>query len=264
MAATLARHGASVAIADVDGDRAHERATALAREGLDALAVTMDIATDASVADGFAAVTARFGGIDILVNNAMPAATQDGPVCDLSLAAWGALLDGGLGGALLCSRHAIPIMAARGGGSIVNVASIHAHAGDLNLTAYAVTKAALLGLTRATATQYGRAGVRANSVSLGTVPTATTSEEFRQSRLRHQLLARSGRPADAANVVAYLASPAASFVTGADFVVDGGVLAHLPSYADPSARIVLGNAAGRGDGAAPDPSAAVPGPPSGL
>src|SRR5262245_47182690 len=121
MSATFARHGARVAIADVAGDRAAERAAAIAGEGRDALAVTMDIASEASVADGFAAVTAQFGGVDILVNNAMPpAAAQDGPVCDLSLDAWNALLGGGLGGALLCSRHAIPIMTGRGGGSIVN------------------------------------------------------------------------------------------------------------------------------------------------
>ncbi len=158
MAATLARHGARVAIADIDDARARRSARRGWRhEGLDALAVAMDIASETSVGAGFAAVADRFGGVDILVNNAMPpAVAQDGPVCDLSLAAWDALLGCGLGGALLCSRHAIPMMAERGGGSIVNVASVHAHAGDANLTAYPVTKAALLGLTRATATQYGR------------------------------------------------------------------------------------------------------------
>ena len=260
MAATLARHGAKVVVADIDGPRASEVVGALAHEGLDAFAVEFDVGSDGSVGTGFSQVADHFGGVDVLVNNAVPrAAGQDGPVVDLSLAAWDALLGGGVGGALLCSRHAIPMMIERGGGSIVNVASVHAHSGDLTLTVYPVTKAAVLGLTRAIATQYGRLGVRANTLTLGTIPPPAMSEELRQSRIRHQLVPRSGRPADAANAVAFLASPASSFVTGADLVVDGGMLAHLPTYADPSARIVLGDAASAADGARADPSTVAPG-----
>jgi NAD(P)-dependent dehydrogenase (short-subunit alcohol dehydrogenase family) len=128
-------------------------------------------------------------------------------------------------------------MAERGGGSIVNIASTHAHGGDPELTAYPTAKAGLLGLTRTIATQYGAAGIRCNTVTLGTYLAASAPAEWRASKIRHQLLARSGEPADAANAVAFLASPASSFVTGADLAVDGGVLAHLPSYADAETRL---------------------------
>ena len=145
---------------------------------------------------------------------------------------WEAIQAVVVGGAIRCTQAALPSMVERGGGSIVNVASIHAHAADADMTAYPVAKAALLGLTRAIATQYGRDGVRCNTVTLGTIPYPAMSEEARQNKVRHQLLGRVGEPDDVANLVAFLASPASGFTTGTDVRADGGVLAHLPSYAD--------------------------------
>jgi len=234
MTATLARQGARVVVADLDGDRATAHAEALAAGGLVALGVALDVASEASVAAAFAAVVERFGGVDVLVNNAAPSPIirQDAPVGRLDLGVWDALQAVIVRGALLCSQAALPSMAERGGGSIVNVASIHAHSGDADMTAYPVAKAALLGVTRAIATQYGRDGVRCNTVTLGTIPYPAMSEEARQNKVRHQLIGRAGEPEDVAGLVAFLASPAAGFVTGTDVRADGGVLAHLPSYAD--------------------------------
>jgi NAD(P)-dependent dehydrogenase (short-subunit alcohol dehydrogenase family) len=234
MAATLARQGAKVVVADLDGRRAADQAGALARSGLESLAVEVDVASDASVAAAFAASTERFGGVDVLVNNAAPTklVAKDAPVLDVDLATWDGVQDVVVRGALVCCRHALPLLVERGGGSIVNVASIHAHSGDPDLTAYPVAKAALLGLTRQVATQYGKVGVRCNSVSLGMIPYPTMSAEARRARMGRQLIQREGRPADAANLVAFLAGPASSFLTGADVVADGGVLAHLPANAD--------------------------------
>ena len=207
-------------------------------QGLDALALEVDIASEQSVATGFLAIAEHYGGLDVLVNNAGPTGFTgtDAPVLDIPLATWEGTLQVVLGGALLCSCQAIPMLVDRGGGSIINVASIHAHAGDPDLTAYPVAKAGLLGLTRAIATQYGRQGVRSNSVSFGTIPSPQMSAEFRQQRVKHQLVGREGQPSDAANLVAFLASPASSFITGTDVVADGGALAYLPSYADGGTR----------------------------
>jgi NAD(P)-dependent dehydrogenase (short-subunit alcohol dehydrogenase family) len=238
MTAQLAAHGARVVVADVDGAQAVEHAQHLTERGADVLGVELDIGSEASVTTAFSSVNDRFGGVDILVNNAFPAraVAHDAPAADVDLETWDAVLHVGLRGALLCSRAAIARFLLRGGGTIVNISAVHAHRGDPQLTAYPVAKAGLLALTRAIATQYGRFGVRCNSVSLGTIPYPFQSEEWRTAKLRHQLVGRAGLPEDAANVVAFLASPASSFVTGADLVADGGVLAHLPAYADPETR----------------------------
>ncbi len=234
MTATMAREGARVVVADLDGSRAEAHAESLAAGGLEAVGVALDVAAGASVADVFAAITERFGGVDVLVNNAAPSPIirQDAPIGQLDLGVWDAMQAVIVRGALLCAQAALPSMVERGGGSIVNVASIHAHSGDPEMTAYPVAKAALLGVTRAIATQYGREGVRCNTVTLGTIPYPAMSEEARQNRVRHQLIGRSGEPQDVADLVAFLASRAAGFITGADVRADGGVLAHLPSYAD--------------------------------
>jgi NAD(P)-dependent dehydrogenase (short-subunit alcohol dehydrogenase family) len=234
MTATMAKQGAKVVVADLDGGRAADHADALARGGLESLAVEVDVASDVSVAAAFAAITAHFGGVDILVNNAAPMrlVARDAPILEVDLATWDAVQNVVVRGALLCCRHALPLLVQRGGGSIVNVGSIHAHSGDSDLTAYPVAKAALLGLTRQVATQYGQLGVRCNSVSLGMIPHPAMSASARQARMGRQLIQREGRPADAANLVAFLAGPASSFLTGADVVADGGVLAHLPAHTD--------------------------------
>jgi NAD(P)-dependent dehydrogenase (short-subunit alcohol dehydrogenase family) len=236
---TMAAHGARVVIADIDGARAHVHADDLERDGAESLGIEMDVTSERSVGAAFDATIERFGGLDVLVNNAAPSSAirRDGPVLDLSVDAWEAVLRGILGGALLCTRQAIPALVERGGGSIVNVASVHAHAADPDLTAYPVAKAGLVGFTRSVATQYGHLGIRCNSVSFGTIPTPDAPDEWKEHKRRHQLVPRSGEPADAAQVIAFLASPASSFITGTDVVSDGGMLAHLPSYADPGTRI---------------------------
>jgi NAD(P)-dependent dehydrogenase (short-subunit alcohol dehydrogenase family) len=234
MTDAMARQGASVVVADLDGARAAAHAKKLAADGLQALGLEVDVTSTPSVNTAFEQIAGHFGGVDILVNNAVPSSVirQDGPVAELDLEVWDVIESVVIGGALRCSRAALGSMIERGGGSIVNIASIHGHAGDADLTAYPVAKAALLGLTRTLATQYGASGVRCNSVTLGTIPFPSMSEEARRNKIRHQLLQREGRPEDVAALVTFLSSPAAAFTTGADFLADGGVLAHLPSYAD--------------------------------
>jgi NAD(P)-dependent dehydrogenase (short-subunit alcohol dehydrogenase family) len=234
MTTKLAARGARVVVGDLDTQRATDHAAMMTASGLDAMAVELDVSSEPSVDSAFSAVEDRFGGVDILVNNAAPSRliAQDSTARDLDLGVWDALFDVIVRGALLCTRRALPHMTEQGAGTVVNIASIHALAGDADLTAYPTAKAALVGLSRTVATQYGRYGVRSNSITLGTIPYPNMSEAARQSKVRHQLLGREGVPADVANLVAFLASPDSSFLTGANYLAEGGVLAHLPSYAD--------------------------------
>jgi NAD(P)-dependent dehydrogenase (short-subunit alcohol dehydrogenase family) len=239
MSRVLAERGASVIVADLDGPRAKREAQAILDCGLEAFAVQVDVAVEESVAAALDAGTTHFGALDVLVNNAAPTnlVAEDAPVAALDLATWDRMMRGILRGSLVCAQQAIPLLLSRGGGSIINIASIHAHAGDPELTAYPVAKAGLLGLTRAIATQYGETGIRCNTVTLGTFPTSSTPAHWRERKVAHQLLPREGLPADAANAVAFLASPASSFITGTDVCVDGGLLAHLSSSTDPATRL---------------------------
>ena len=234
MTATLSEQGARVVVADVDAGRATDHAASIVAAGLEAIGVEMDVASEPSVDSAFSSAEDRFGGVDILVNNAAPSRliAQDAAARDLDLGVWDALFDVIVRGALLCTRRALPHMIGQGAGSMINIASIHAMSGDPDLTAYPTAKAALVGLSRTVATQYGRYGVRSNSITLGTVPYPHMSETARRSKVKHQLLRREGVPADVANLVAFLASPDSSFLTGANYLAEGGVLAHLPSYAD--------------------------------
>jgi NAD(P)-dependent dehydrogenase (short-subunit alcohol dehydrogenase family) len=239
MTSSLAGLGASVVVADIDSGRAGGHAATITDAGFSALAVEMDVASEESVASAFATAIDRLGGIDILVNNASPSplVARDRPAVELDLHVWDAIFAVTVRGALLCAQQAVPSMTGRGGGVVINIASIHALAGDTNLTAYSAAKAALIGFSRTLATQYGRVGIRSNSITLGTIPSPTLSQALRQSRVKHQLVPREGLAADVANMVGFLASPASSFLTGANFMCDGGILSHLPFYADGPATV---------------------------
>ena len=234
MTATLADQGAQVVVADIDRLRATDHAAAISATGRDAIGVEMDVASEESVAAAFSVAVERFGGVDVLVNNAAPSrlTAHDRAALEVDLEIWDALFDVIVKGALICSRHALRSMIQRGGGVIVNIASIHALSGDADLTAYPAAKAGLVGLSRTIATQYGRQGVRCNSITLGTIPYPHMSATAVENKVKHQLVPRPGSPDDVANLVSFLASPASSFLSGANYVADGGVLAHLPSYAE--------------------------------
>jgi NAD(P)-dependent dehydrogenase (short-subunit alcohol dehydrogenase family) len=236
----LARQGATLVAADLRGDKAEAHAASLRDEGLDAIGVELDIGSEESIATCFVTVLERFGGVDVLVNNAAPTnrVRDDAPALDVALELWDTMMATALRGTLLCSRASLPSMLARGGGSIVNVSSIHGHNGDRNLSAYPVAKAAILHLTKAIATQYGHAGIRCNSVSPGSVLPETLPAEFLHSKTRHQLIPRLGTEYDVARVVAFLAAPESSFLTGHDYPVEGGLLSHLPGFADDAPTVI--------------------------
>ena len=197
------------------------------------MALQADIGDEADVADAFDAVDRLGVPLRVLVNCAAPVtlALQESPAAEIAISTWDEMIRIALRGTMLCCRSGLRRMVASRYGAIVNISSIHAHGGDLTVVAYPVAKAGIVALSRSIATQYGRAGIRCNVVSPGTIPRDHMAQHDVQRRVRHQAIDRAGLPNDIAQAVACLAFDAASFVTGQELIVDGGVLCHLPSFA---------------------------------
>jgi NAD(P)-dependent dehydrogenase (short-subunit alcohol dehydrogenase family) len=239
-ALALAREGAAVVVADLNADGANAVAEGIEAAGGRAVGQATDVSSEPSVAAMVAAAIDRFGGLDVLHNNAAasdPAVMGgDGELAALSLETWERTLAVNLRGPMLGCKHAIPRMLERGGGVIVNTSSASGLTGDLVRTAYGVSKAGLDALTRYVATQYGKRGIRCNSIAPGVIATpalaANVPPELIAVYERSHLTPRLGRPEDIAEVVVFLATDAAAFITGQVLSVDGGLLAHHPAVAE--------------------------------
>src|ERR1043165_9856343 len=171
-------------------------------------------------------VAPAMADLDVLVNVAGIGSTTSAP--ETSLEVWEDVFAVNARGTFLCCKHAIPTMVARGGGSIVNIASVAAIVGLRNRAAYCASKGAVVALTRALAVDHVAEGVRVNAVAPGTVDSPRArrlveeSGESLEELTARQPLGRLGTPEEVADAVAYLASDAAGFVTGSVFVIDGG------------------------------------------
>jgi NAD(P)-dependent dehydrogenase (short-subunit alcohol dehydrogenase family) len=239
-ALALAREGACVVVADLDGEGARRVAAEITAQGGRALASRTDVADEVSVAAMVSASVEGFGGLDILHNNAAasdPAVIgADRDIVELDLATWERTLAVNLRGPMLGCKHAIPRMLERGGGVIVNTSSASGLTGDLARVAYGVSKAGVDALTRYVATQYGKRGIRCNSIAPGVIATPALEANVPPEQVaiyeRSHLTPRLGRPEDVAAAVVFLASDAAAFVTGQTLCVDGGLLAHHPTFAE--------------------------------
>jgi NAD(P)-dependent dehydrogenase (short-subunit alcohol dehydrogenase family) len=228
------REGAKVVIGDLleaEGKRVEADINA---SGGECLFVRLDVTIEADWQRAVEAAVARFGKLNILVNNAGIGSTR-GPngesisIEQLSEAQWDRVLDVNAKGVFLGTKIAIPAMRRAGGGSIVNISSIAGLVGG-QTTAYGASKGAVRLFTKATATQYAGDGIRANSVHPGVIETAMTdrmlsTETGRQSAIDRHPLGRLGRAEDVADGVLYLASDESSFVTGSELVIDGGLTA---------------------------------------
>lgn len=218
----LRRAGADVVAAARRADRLE---TLAAETG--AHPVVTDVAEPADVERLVAEAVSRFGRIDVLVNNA--AVHHETAFADISLEEWEAVLRVDLNGTFLGCQAVIPHMIAGGGGSIVNISSVAAMIGG-SFAHYSAAKGAIRALTRTIAVEYAPYNVRANSVYPGLIETPLTRSALENPEIRAKLeaataLPRFGRPEDIAYCVLYLASDEASFATGAEFVIDGGVTA---------------------------------------
>jgi NAD(P)-dependent dehydrogenase (short-subunit alcohol dehydrogenase family) len=235
----LAREGAAVAVADLNGAGAKEVADAIGAAGGRAIAVEVDVKSEESIAAMVAATVDAFGALHVLYNNAADTSLHmmlhDGPVHTMAVEIWDHALAVDLRGAMLGCKHAIPHMIEAGTGSIVNTSSNQGLSGDMSQTAYAAAKAGVNQLTMSVATTYGRQGIRCNAVSPGMIRTPASERacppDMFDEIARHSLVPRIGEPQDLANTVLFLASDESAYITGHVIKVDGGQLAHLPHYA---------------------------------
>ena len=224
-AEALAAAGAAVAInyARSEADAAAV-ADALRATGTDVEVVCADVADAAQVERMFDRLRARWDGVDIVVNNA--AVTHDGFVMLMTPEAWDEVVAVSLRGAFLCARHALRPMIKRRWGRIINVISPAALLGKDGAANYAAAKGGLLSFTKSLAREVGRYGITVNALCPGLVDTQLIARmpSAERERLGHQIaLGRFGKAAEVAQAIRFLASPAASYVSGATLVVDGGL-----------------------------------------
>jgi NAD(P)-dependent dehydrogenase (short-subunit alcohol dehydrogenase family) len=238
-ASVLARYGAAVVLADINGAAAERRAEQLRAAGADAIAVETDVSDEAQVARMVQTAIDEFGRLDILHNNAanlhLLFDPGDPQITELNVETWELLMRTLLLGCMLGCKHAIPAMVRTGGGSIICTSSVSGMVGELNLTIYGVAKAGINQLVRAVSAQWGKAGIRCNAVAPGLIlspPSLAIGEELIAQYVRQSDTPYVGQPVDTANLVAFLASDAARYITGQVIPVDGGLIQHSPLVAD--------------------------------
>jgi len=227
----LARAGASVLVVDRDLALAERTVAMIAAEGGTAEAASYDVTDNAQCEAMIAQAERRFGRLDVLDNNV--GIGSRGSVVDVSEAEWQNVMRVNVDSMFLTSKHAIPAMKRAGGGAIVNVSSISALR-PRGLTAYTVSKSAVIGLTKAMAVDHGRDGIRVNCIAPGPVYTPMVyargmTEAARATRQKASVLGIEGTGWDIGQTVRFLLSRQASFITGQTLVVDGGATLVGPS-----------------------------------
>jgi NAD(P)-dependent dehydrogenase (short-subunit alcohol dehydrogenase family) len=223
----LAVDGASVVIADLKGSE--EAAAALVENGLIAIGVDGDVSSQRDVESMVTAAEQRFGGLDILVNNAALFSTlKPGPFTEISAEDWEHVMAVNTLGPFLLAKAAVPLMCRRGGGAIVNVASNTVHKGAPGLLHYVSSKGAIIAMTRALARELGADGITVNALAPGfTLSSGVRENEsyqatFRSAASEVRAIRRDQHPADLEGALAFLVGEDARFITGQTLIVDGG------------------------------------------
>lgn len=229
----FAQRGGTVVIADFNEEAANKVAGEITSAGGKAVAIRADVSQPADIKASIDLARSRFGRLDFLHNNAfaMPPGWRPSRVGEVRDEAWEHTLNVGLTACFRGMKFAVPVMREQKSGAIVNTASISGIQADYGVAAYNTIKAGLINLTRAFALEYGPFGIRANCVCPGVIDTPLIGGASRDPEMRKRIeskipLGRLGRPEDIANVVLFLASDLAAFVTGSAYVADGGQTAH--------------------------------------
>ena len=230
----LAAEGATVAVTDIQDDAGNALVAEIEQAGGTARFWHLDVSNETEVRRVFSEVWEAFGGVDILVNNAGISGV-DKPTHEIEEEEWDHVIDINVKGVFLCTKHAIPLMRTRGGGSIVNLSSIYGIIGAADLPPYHASKGAVRLMTKNDALLYAPDGIRVNSVHPGFIWTPLVEklaersseglEVFRQKLDSLHPIGHVGEPDDVAHAIVYLASDEAKFVTGSELVVDGGYTA---------------------------------------
>jgi NAD(P)-dependent dehydrogenase (short-subunit alcohol dehydrogenase family) len=234
----LAAGGAAIVACGIDRSANAAMRAELGSSGAGTLVVDIDVSVEDQVRDAVAAGLVRFGGLDVIVNSA--AVHPYGTATTTDWETWNKAMTVNVGSIYLTAHFGIPEMIKRGGGAIVNVASVQGFACQQNVAAYATTKGAIHTLTRSLALDYAAAGIRVNSVSPGSIRTpilekaargdngsdADVEDAYRRFGAAHPL-GRIGEPEEVAELIAFLCSSKAGFCTGADYKIDGGLTAGL-------------------------------------
>jgi NAD(P)-dependent dehydrogenase (short-subunit alcohol dehydrogenase family) len=233
----LATEDAAVVICSDREEQVEDAVGALRDEGLEVSGVRADVTSSVDMKRLVDLATETYGGVDVLVNSA--GVQRYGTVVETQEEVWDEVLDVNLKGIYLASGYAIPEMRKRGGGAIVNLSSVQAFASQTGVAAYTASKGGINALTRAMALDHAGENIRVNAVCPASVDTPMlrwAADLFKGDKSIDETvedwgamhpLGRVARPEEVAEVIAFLASPRASFVTGGDYKVDGGMLAAL-------------------------------------
>jgi NAD(P)-dependent dehydrogenase (short-subunit alcohol dehydrogenase family) len=233
----LAEEGARVLVADIDASGAQANAARIQADGGTAEALQSDVGTEAGVQAMVEQAAQKWGRLDIIVNNAYAVGSiERTESANVPEAIWDRGFDVGLKSMFRAARFAIPHLRKAGGGSIVNMSSVHAMLAEPGQLVYETLKAGVISLTRQLAVEYGPDGIRVNAICPGHIVTEHIAEGWREHPQTLRFFAeqyplrRTGQPVDIANAVVFLCSDEASFITGQALVVDGGLSIQLQEH----------------------------------